>query len=123
MVLTGMSYINQGSDAMRVLNHPILGKPPAGRTVQIEVDGEVVEAVEGEPIAAALLAIGKSVFRYTRKRGEPRGVFCAIGRCTDCMMTVDGVPNVRTCVTAVRGGMKVETQHGLGQLRSVVDEG
>ncbi len=108
---------------MRVLEHPILGRKEIVGAVEIWVDGERVEAVEGEPIAAALLAAGKVVFRYTRKRGEPRGIFCAIGRCTDCMMVVDGVPNVRTCVTPVRAGMKVETQHGLGELRSVVDEG
>lgn len=102
---------------MRVKNHPILGVQPETKPVLIKFDGELVEALEGEPIAAALLAAGKTVFRYTRKRKEPRGVYCAIGRCTDCMMIVDGVPNVRTCVTPVRAGMKVETQHGLGELK------
>jgi len=101
---------------MRVMEHPILGKAQDRPLVRIQVDGDTVEAMEGEPIATALLAAGKSVFRYTRKRKEPRGVYCAIGRCTDCMMIVDGVPNVRTCVTPVRAGMKVETQHGLGEL-------
>ena len=100
---------------MRIEDHPILGAREQLPTVPIEVDGQVFEAVAGEPIAAALLAAGKTVFRYTRKRHEPRGVFCAIGRCTDCMMVVDGVPNVRTCVTPVRAGMKIQTQHGLGQ--------
>jgi aerobic-type carbon monoxide dehydrogenase small subunit (CoxS/CutS family) len=102
---------------MRVEDHPILGareKPP---TVRIEVDGQIIEAIAGEPISAALLAAGKTVFRYTRKRHEPRGVFCAIGRCTDCMMVVDGFPNVRTCVTPVRAGMKIQTQHGLGEMK------
>lgn len=98
---------------MRVRNHPILGPLKAGALVTIQVDGEAVEAVEGEPIPAALLAAGKTVFRYTRKLHGPRGVFCAIGRCTDCMMVVDGVPNVRTCVTPVRAGMKIQTQRGL----------
>lgn len=98
---------------MRVRNHPILGPLKVGALVTVQVDGETVEAIEGEPIAAALLAAGKTVFRYTRKLHEPRGVFCAIGRCTDCMMVVDGVPNVRTCVTPVRAGMKIQTQHGL----------
>jgi predicted molibdopterin-dependent oxidoreductase YjgC len=101
---------------MRVVEHPILGRLAEKRVVQIEVDGTAVSALEGEPIATALLAAGKVVFRYTRKLGEPRGVYCAIGRCTDCMMVVDGVPNVRTCVTAVRAGMAVETQHGLGEM-------
>jgi len=105
---------------MRVEEHPILGEMKKPSFVEIEVDGEVIQAIAGEPIAAALLAAGKSIFRYTRKLHEPRGVFCAIGRCTDCMMVVDGVPNVRTCVTPVKAGMKIQTQHGLGEFRSVL---
>ena len=74
------------------------------------MDGAEVEACEGEPIAAALVAAGVRVFRTTRKRNESRRIFCAIGRCTDCVMTVDGQPNVRTCITPVRDGMEIETQ-------------
>ena len=69
-----------------------------------------MQAFEGEPIAAALMANGIRVFRKTRKRGEPRGVFCAIGRCTDCIMTVDGVPNVRTCMVLVKEGMQIKSE-------------
>ncbi|MEW6524033.1 MAG: (2Fe-2S)-binding protein [Bacillota bacterium] len=100
---------------MRVEHHPILGPLPAGQAVTITVDGIPVAARTGEPIAAALMAAGHHVFRYTPRRHEPRGVFCAIGRCTDCIMTVDGVPNVRTCVTPVRPGMEIRTQEGLGR--------
>lgn len=94
---------------MRILEHPILG--PAQQTVwvDIEFDGKIIKAREGETIAAALMAAGKLNLRYTRKRGEPRGVFCGIGRCTDCIMTVDGQPNVRTCITKVKTGMKINT--------------
>ena len=99
---------------MRILDHPILGKAELGKKITLLVDGEPVEAFEGEPIAAALMAAGHKVFHRTPKRDEPRGVFCAIGRCTDCAMTVDGRPNVRTCVTLAVDGMKVETQSGLG---------
>jgi aerobic-type carbon monoxide dehydrogenase small subunit (CoxS/CutS family) len=81
--------------------------------VEIEVDGEIIPSLEGEPIAAAILASGKQIFRYTNKRKTGRGVFCGIGRCTDCMMIVNGVPNVRTCITPVESGMKIETQYGL----------
>ena len=95
---------------MRVEEHPILGPLQKGKIITIDVDGKPIQAVEGEPIAAALMAAGMTIFRYTRKRNEARGVFCAIGQCTDCMMIVDGVPNVRTCITAVRDGMKVRTQ-------------
>lgn len=100
---------------MRIQDHPILGPQAEAQVVWIEVDGRKVSAREGERIAAALLAAGIRVFRTTHRRGEPRGPFCGIGRCTDCVMTVDGVPNVRTCVTPVRAGMKIETQRGLGR--------
>jgi len=98
---------------MRIEEHPILGKLKRGKVVEIEVDGQIIRAIEGEPIAAALMATGRKVFRYTLKRREPRGVFCAIGRCTDCMMIVNGMPNVRTCITPVKAGMKIKTQHGM----------
>jgi len=95
---------------LRIDEHPILGPRQQGRTVTIYLDGQPLEAEEGEPIAAALWASGIRVLRWTEKRAEPRGVFCALGRCTDCVMTVDGQPNVRTCVTPVREGMRVERQ-------------
>ena len=103
---------------MRIKEHPILGPLEKKVVVEIEVDGRPVEAYDREPIAAALMAAGISVFRYTRKKGEPRGIFCAIGQCTDCMMTVDGVTNVRTCITPVKDGMKIKTQQQSGQLRT-----
>ena len=65
-------------------------------------------------IAAALIANGVEVFRYTQRHHHPRGIYCGIGRCTDCVMIVNGIPNVRTCVTPVEEGMVIETQHGVG---------
>lgn len=99
---------------MRVCKHPILEDLDTSKTVTIYFDGQPIEALEGEPVASALMNAGVRSFRTTAKRHEPRGIFCAIGRCTDCMMIVDGVPNTRTCVTRVRDGMQVQTQHGLG---------
>ncbi len=95
---------------MRILRHPILGTLEEQPPVFIEVDGDPIPAREGEPIAAAIIAAGRLKLRHTRKSGEPRGVFCGIGRCTDCVMTVDGQANVRTCVTPVKAGMKIVTQ-------------
>ena len=99
---------------MRVVEHPILDELDTAKTVTIYFDGMPVRALEGEPVAAALMNAGIRSFRLTAKKKEKRGIFCAIGRCTDCMMIVDGVPNTRTCVTRVREGMKVRTQEGLG---------
>jgi predicted molibdopterin-dependent oxidoreductase YjgC len=100
---------------MRVKKHPILGDELRIEDAEILVDRKKIPAIEGEPIAAALLAAGIRKFRYTHKEGKARGIYCGIGRCTDCIMTVDGQPNVRTCVTPVINGMIVETQKGLGK--------
>ena len=102
---------------MRVKDHPIIGKAPVQKSVTIYIDGEPVSAQEGESIAAALVAAGRRVFRYTRKQ-NPRGFFCGIGRCTDCNMTVNGNPQVRTCITPVEEGMRIETQNGVGEWRN-----
>ena len=88
----------------RIEHHPVLGDLLEGKKATITVDGDRVEAFAGEMIAAALMARGRRILRRTKKSGEPRGVFCAIGRCTDCVMIVNGVPNVRTCVTPVEDG-------------------
>ena len=88
-----------------------------GRALGILVDGAEVRAYEGESIAAALVASGHRFTRWTAQTGEPRGYFCGMGVCQDCLVTVDGLPNVRACVTPVRDGMRVESQRGLGDWR------
>jgi len=107
---------------MRIQDHPILGPARWGRPITLVVDGKPVPAYEGEPVAAALTAAGYRVFHYSTKRHEPRGMFCALGRCTDCIMIVDGQPNVRTCVTPARDGMVIETQIGVGHWSSTTGE-
>lgn len=97
---------------MRISEHPILGIPQKGRLITFTYDGAPIQGYEGEPIATALHAAGAMVHRHTRKGDKPRGVFCAIGRCTDCVMIVDGKPNVRTCITPLTEGMRVDTQYG-----------
>ena len=77
------------------------------------LQNEELTGYEGEPIAAALKAQGVMIHRYTKKEHKPRGIFCAIGRCTDCVMVVNGKPNIRTCVTPLEEGMKVQTQYGV----------
>ena len=101
---------------MRIQEHPILGKFEKGKKVKFTFDGKTLEGFEGEPIAIALRSNGIMVHRYTSKRNEPRGIFCAIGRCTDCVMTVNGVPNVRTCIEPLKEDMVVETQKGKGSI-------
>ena len=99
---------------LRIGAHPILEEYDKGREVTFWFDGKEMTGYEGEPIAAALHAQGVMIHRYTKKLHQPRGMFCAIGRCTDCVMVVDGRPNIRTCLTPLREGMVVQTQYGVG---------
>jgi len=104
---------------MRVMDHPILGPVEGVEMVTVTIDGKKYEAVKGEVIAAVLMANGIMVHRHTTKRHEPRGIYCGIGQCTDCVMTVNGKPNVRTCITPVEEGMVIETQEGFGKRGAV----
>lgn len=95
----------------------VVGAVQRGGIVEILVDGQALRAHEGETVAAALLAIGQRVLRTTARRSEPRGIYCGIGNCFDCVMTIDGQLSVRTCQTFVRRGMCVDSQQGEGVWR------
>jgi sarcosine oxidase, subunit alpha len=82
--------------------------------VEIEHDGEPVAAERGEPIAVALLGSDRLPLARSPKLHRPRGPYCLRGGCDGCLARVDGVPNVMTCLSPVRGGERVETQNVLG---------
>jgi predicted molibdopterin-dependent oxidoreductase YjgC len=105
----------------RILKHPVLGERPPTRRVTITFDGRPIGALEAEPVVAALLAAGIRVFRTMPRTGEARGGYCFVGRCADCLLIVDGEPNVMACQVPVRHGMRVETQHGLGTWSATKD--
>ena len=90
-----------------------------GRQFEFEVDNEKIVAYEGETVSAALMASGRRTFRYTTKKGHPRGTFCGIGLCHDCLMIIDGIPNTRACQTLATPGCRVETQKGAGNLNEI----
>ncbi len=77
-------------------------------TFALYVDGEAITARPGQTLAAALLAAGRLTLRYS-PQGHPRGIFCGMGSCFDCLVEVDDDPSVRSCVTQVREGMKIRT--------------
>lgn len=90
---------------------PTTGGLERGPAVTITVDGLAVTAYAGETVAAALLAEGVAATRRT-PGGAPRGVFCGMGVCFDCLAVVDGLPNTRTCMTWARDGMDVRLHDG-----------
>jgi sarcosine oxidase subunit alpha len=95
------------------------------RQLSFSFRGRPVAAFAGDTIGSALYASGQRVFSRSFKYHRPRGLLCCSGGCANCMMTVDGTPNVRVCVEPVREGAAVEPQNVLGSLErdllSVVD--
>jgi len=81
------------------------GQPP----VTIYVDGIPVDAWEGETVAAALIAAGHSILRFTPRLRQPRGIFCGMGICYDCVVVLSGAGAVRACMTRVRPNIRIET--------------
>lgn len=89
-----------------------------GPLVQLTIDGRPATAYLGESVAAALLADGTGdLSTRTTRSGDPRGVFCGMGVCFDCLVVVDGIPGTRACMTWVREGMTVSRQDGPGYPR------
>lgn len=80
-----------------------------GEPVDIRVDGARIPAFAGETIGAVLLAGGVLALRRTRHGGRPRGLFCCMGVCYECLVTVDDEGSVRACMTQVRDGMSIST--------------
>ncbi|MFF4159347.1 (2Fe-2S)-binding protein [Streptomyces sp. NPDC001678] len=91
----------------------LVGADP-GPPFAITFDGRAVPALPGQTIAAALWAAGILAWRTTRDGGRPRGAFCGIGQCYDCLATVNGRPNRRACLVPARPGDRVTTQEGHG---------
>lgn len=100
---------------MRIKEHPILSFEYEDK-VTFYYDGKEVYGYVGDTIASALHALGVKKLSHSVEKHRPRGFYCAIGNCASCNMVVDGKPNVRTCVTLLEEGMKVETQKDKGNI-------
>lgn len=80
--------------------------------VTLVLEGRSVQARAGDSVAAAMLEAGVAVFRDTPVSGAPRAPLCLMGVCFDCLVEIDGRPNVQACMTQVTDGMQVRLQHG-----------
>lgn len=107
---------------MEITNHPVLGVLPQGKTVTIYFEGKELKAREGQTVAAALMAKGVYKFGHSRNLSQPRGLYCANGRCQSCLMTIDSVEHVRTCITLVRDGMSIKLSTSDPDVRSNINE-
>ena len=77
-------------------------------------DDHEIAFLPGQTVGAALIRSGIYSWRSTRRQGKPRGIFCGIGICYDCLLIVDGVPNQRACLVSARPGLSVRSQPGTG---------
>lgn len=83
-----------------------------GTEIRFEFEGRPLSACAGDSVAAALLAAGEWAFRTTPVSGTPRGPFCMMGVCFDCLVEIDGVANRQACMVEIREGMQVKRQSG-----------
>jgi hypothetical protein len=88
-------------------------QPAAPTPVVITVNGEVASGVVGQSLAGVILASGTLGFRQTSVAARPRGVFCGIGVCYDCLVEVNGQRDVRACQRRATEGDVVVSQHDL----------
>ncbi|MBS0560862.1 MAG: FAD-dependent oxidoreductase [Proteobacteria bacterium] len=92
----------------------------AGKPVTISFKGESIAALAGESVAAALSAAGLRAFRETPS-GAPRGLYCGMGACHDCVVTIDGRAGQRACMTTVADGMRIEDAAGETDLTAIAE--
>lgn len=76
--------------------------------ITLTLNGTAVEAAPGQSVAAVMTGNGITAWRQTRRRAKPRGLFCGIGVCYDCLVTINGVTNQRACMVEATDGTSVE---------------
>ncbi|MBU5347140.1 (2Fe-2S)-binding protein [Paenibacillus lautus] len=92
----------------RITFHPILGPQRKEREpVTFTFNGRKLTGLQGEPIAAALLASGIRTLRRHEENGTARGLYCAIGHCMECRLNLEGRGLVRSCLTLLEEGMRI----------------
>lgn len=84
----------------------------ASAPVVVTIDDVDCEVRAGDSVAAALFASGRRASRTSAVSGAPRGPFCMMGVCFDCLVVIDDVPNQQACMVTVAAGMRIRTQWG-----------
>lgn len=96
-----------------------LSDSPRPADVTFYFDGEPVQGRLGEPVAISLWALGHRILGWNEESGRPRGLYCSIGQCFECRVTVDGRRDLRACLTPVQEGLQVIRQPKPGPLETV----
>lgn len=93
----------------RIDNHPVLGKLENNEVITFTFDGKKYEGRKGDTIASALLANGVRKLRVHEETKAPRGIYCNIGHCFECRVTVNDVSGIRACLTEIKQDMVVDS--------------
>jgi sarcosine oxidase subunit alpha len=100
---------------LRIKEHPIIdfkGK----KKIPFYYNNKKMQGLEGDSIASALHVNGIKTLSHSLRFYRPRGFFCGIGKCSSCFMTVDEIPNIRTCIVPLKKDIKVQKQDKVGAL-------
>jgi predicted molibdopterin-dependent oxidoreductase YjgC len=89
------------------MSHHRIGKRPDSARITILINGLEYPAYRGETVFAALSATGHRALRKSCVRKEPRGGFCGMGACYECLVSIDGRPNQRACMIQVEDRMEI----------------
>ena len=104
-----------GTIFLRIKNHPVLDFKKQ-KKISFQYNNKKIEGYTGDTIASALHANKIKTLSKSLKHKNPRGFFCGIGKCSSCLMRVNDIPNVRTCIAPLKQGIKVEMQDKLADL-------
>ena len=99
----------------KTLGHPEAGAARGARGAAravIRFEGREIEARTGDNLAAVLLSAGEQVLRRAPVSGSPRGPYCMMGVCFECLLEINGVANRQACLVPVQPGMKIRSQEG-----------
>ena len=99
------------------LTHPLIRR--TGTPLRFSYDGQSIDAIEGETIAAALTASGIHAMRHTRD-GQRRGQYCGMGACHECLVVVNGQAGRRACMTKAGAGQVVRSAHTPGEMGALL---
>jgi len=93
------------------ISYPTGGLPSIqrGKPIEVIINGRKVQAFEGELVSTILTSEGITVFGRKAETGRPCGVYCGMGVCYECLVTIDGTANLRACQTPAAGGMVIDT--------------
>lgn len=77
--------------------------------IEVTIDGRPFLGRPGDTVAAVLMEAGQVACRTSAVSCEPRGPYCLMGVCFECLVAIDGIANRQACLVPIESGMQVET--------------